>query len=118
MNTNSKYNPKRYIRRRNGTRQRNHTKLRIKQESQETTIIIINNVIYAPDCPLGLISPQQLHRQSKAKGYGQSCMKTDENASTLFNGVDKYTCEYHSKTKIPTVSCVSHLTNKTLQTTS
>jgi hypothetical protein len=25
--------------------------------------------MYAPDCPIGLISPQQLHRQSKAKGH-------------------------------------------------
>jgi hypothetical protein len=41
--------------------------LKINQENKETTILVIDNVIYAPDCPIRLISPQQLHRQSKAK---------------------------------------------------
>jgi hypothetical protein len=32
--------------------------LRIKQENQETTILVIDNLIYAPDCPIRLIIPQ------------------------------------------------------------
>jgi hypothetical protein len=43
--------------------------LKIQQENQENIILIIDNVIYVPDCPIRLISPQQLHRQSKARGY-------------------------------------------------
>jgi hypothetical protein len=46
--------------------------LKIQQENQENIILIIDNVIYAPDCPIRLISPQQLHRQSKARGYDNS----------------------------------------------
>jgi hypothetical protein len=42
----------------------------IKQENQETTILVIDNIIYTPPaCPIRLISPQQLHSQSKAKGH-------------------------------------------------
>jgi hypothetical protein len=41
--------------------------LRIKQQNQETTTPVIDNAIYAPDCPIRLICPQQLHRQSKVK---------------------------------------------------
>jgi hypothetical protein len=36
--------------------------LRIQQEKQEKIILIIDKVIYAPDCHIRLISPQQLHR--------------------------------------------------------
>jgi hypothetical protein len=36
---------------------------KIQQENQENIILIIDNIIYAPDCPIRLISPQQLHRQ-------------------------------------------------------
>jgi hypothetical protein len=46
--------------------------LKIKQENQETKILVIDNVIYAPDCSIRLISPQQLHRKSKVKGHEHS----------------------------------------------
>jgi hypothetical protein len=48
--------------------------LKIQQENQETIILIIDNVIYAPDCPIRLISPQQLHRQPKTKIATISCL--------------------------------------------
>jgi hypothetical protein len=80
-------------------------------------MLIIDNVIYAPDYPLRLISPQKLHLQSKAKRHEQPRFTTDENTATLFHGRDKYTRDYHPKTKIPTLRCVAHLTNKTPQTT-
>jgi hypothetical protein len=37
------------------------------KENKENMILIIDNAIYAPDCPIQLVGPQQLHRQSKAK---------------------------------------------------
>jgi hypothetical protein len=80
--------------------------LKIQQEHQENIIIIIDNVIYAPDCPIRLISPQQLHRQSKARGYDNSCFTTDEIAATLYDRGDTFKCEYHPETKIPTISCL------------
>jgi hypothetical protein len=40
--------------------------LKINQTNKEPIILIIDNVIYAPDCPILLISPQKLHHQSKA----------------------------------------------------
>jgi hypothetical protein len=80
--------------------------LKIQQESQENTILIIDNVIYAPDCPIRLISPQQLHRQPKDHGYDSSCFTTDETTSTLYHGGDTFKYEYHPKTKIPTTSCL------------
>jgi hypothetical protein len=52
-----------YSRRPDGARQRNH-KTKKKQENRETTTLVIDNVMYAPDCPIQ-ISTQQLHRQSK-----------------------------------------------------
>jgi hypothetical protein len=85
----------------------------MKQENQGTTILIIDNVIYAPECRIRLISPKQLHRQSKAKEHEHSCFTTDENTATLFHRGDKYTCDYHPKTKIPTISCITHITLKT-----
>jgi hypothetical protein len=33
--------------------------LKIHQENKENIILIIDNVIYAPDCPIRLMSPQQ-----------------------------------------------------------
>jgi hypothetical protein len=60
--------------------------LKIKQENKETTILVIDNVIYAPYCPIRLIRPQQLHRQSKEKGRKHSCLATEENTPTLFHG--------------------------------
>jgi hypothetical protein len=42
---------------------RGTVQLKIQQENQENIIMIIDNIIYAPDCPIRLISPQQLHRQ-------------------------------------------------------
>jgi hypothetical protein len=72
--------------------------LRITQENKENIILIIDNVIYAPDCPISLISLQQLHRKSKAKGHGNSCFTTEENTATLFHGGDMFTCDYHPKT--------------------
>jgi hypothetical protein len=69
--------------------------------------LVIDNGIYAPDCPIRLISPQQLHRQSKAKGHDNSCFTTEEATATLYHGGDKFTCVYHPKTKIPTLSCIT-----------
>jgi hypothetical protein len=80
--------------------------LKIQQENQENIILIIYNVIYAPDCPIRLISPQQLHRQSKTRGYDSSCFTTDETTATLYHRGDTFKCEYHPRTKIPTISCL------------
>jgi RNA-binding protein YhbY len=60
--------------------------LKINQENKETKILVIDNVIYAPDCPIQLISPQQLHRQSQAKGNKNSCFTIEENIATIFHG--------------------------------
>jgi hypothetical protein len=78
--------------------------LKIQQENQENIILIIDNVIYAPDCPIRLISPQQLHRQSKARGYDNSCFTTDETTAALYHGGDTFKCEYHPKKKFPQVA--------------
>jgi hypothetical protein len=80
--------------------------LKIQQENQENIILIIDNVIYAPDFPIRLISQQQLHRQSKARGYDSSCFTTDETTATLYHGGDTFKCEYHPRTKIPTIGCL------------
>jgi hypothetical protein len=80
--------------------------LKIQQKHQEHIILIIDNVIYAPDCPIRIISPQQLHRQSKARGYDNSCFTTDETTATIYHGGDTFKCEYHPRTKIPTISCL------------
>jgi hypothetical protein len=93
--------------------------LKIQQKNQENIILIIDNVIYAPDCPIRLISPQQLHIQSKACGYDNSCFTTDETTdettATLYHGGDTFKCEYHPKTKIPTISCLPANTAPTQQ---
>jgi hypothetical protein len=69
--------------------------------------LVIDNVIYAPDCPIRLISRQQLHRQSKAKGHDNSCLTTEETTATLYHRGATFTCAYHPKTKIPTLSCIT-----------
>jgi hypothetical protein len=56
---------------------RGTVQLKIHQENKENIILIIDNVIYAPECPIHLISPQQLHRQSKARGHEKSCFTTE-----------------------------------------
>jgi hypothetical protein len=86
---------------------RGTVQLKIHQENKENIILVIHNVIYAPDCPIRLISPQQLHRQSKAKGHDNSCFTTEETTATLYHGGDTFTCAYHPKTKIPTLSCIT-----------
>jgi hypothetical protein len=75
-------------------------------------MLIIDNVIYAPDCPMRLLSPQQLHSRSKAKGYTQSYFTTEENTATLFHVGDTYLCDYNPKTKIPTISCIPLMKDK------
>jgi hypothetical protein len=80
--------------------------LKIHQENKENIILVIDNVIYAPDCPIQLIPPQKLHRHSKAKGHDSSCFTAEETTSTLYHGGDTFTCAYHPKTKIPTLSCI------------
>jgi hypothetical protein len=60
--------------------------LKIHQNNTDNIILVIDNVIYAPDFPIRLISPQQLHRQSKAKGHENSCFTTEETTATLYNG--------------------------------
>jgi hypothetical protein len=42
---------------------RGNVQLKIHQEKKDNIILVIDNVIYAPDCPIRLIIPQQLHRQ-------------------------------------------------------
>jgi hypothetical protein len=93
---------------------RGTVQLKIHQENKENIILVIENVIYAPACPIQLISPQQLHRQSKAKRHDNSRFTTEETTSTLYHGGDTLTCAYHPKTKIPTLSCITD--NKTQKT--
>jgi hypothetical protein len=40
-----------------------------------------------------------------------------KNSNTISRG-DTFICDYHPKTKIPTLSCITHQTNKKTQTTS
>jgi hypothetical protein len=40
---------------------RGTVQLKIHQENKDNIILVIENVIYAPYCPIRLISPQQLH---------------------------------------------------------
>jgi hypothetical protein len=80
--------------------------------------LIIDNVIYAPDCPTRIISPQQLHRKVKAKGHENSCFTTEETTATLFHGGDTFTSTYHPKTKIPTLCCVKDKSDKRIYITS
>jgi hypothetical protein len=86
--------------------------------NQENIILIKDNVIYAPDCPVQLINLQQLHRQSKAKGHENSCFTTEENTATLFHGGDTFKCDYHPKSKIPTLCCIADKNNKRTYTPS
>jgi hypothetical protein len=89
------------------TRGRGTVQLKIHQENKENIILIIDNVIYAPECPVRLISPQQLHRQSKARGHENLCFMTEETTATIFHRGDTFTCAYHRKTKIPTLRCIT-----------
>jgi hypothetical protein len=97
---------------------RGTVQLGITQENKENIILVIDNVIYAPDCPIRLISTHQLHRQSKAKGHENSCFTTEENTATLFHGRNTFTCEYHPKTKKPTLCFIKDKSNKTTYTPS
>jgi hypothetical protein len=90
---------------------RGTVQLKIHQNDTDNIILVIYNVIYAPDCPIQLIIPQQLHRQSKAKGHENSCFTTEETTATLYHGGDTFTCAYHPTTKIPTLNCITD--NKT-----
>jgi hypothetical protein len=92
---------------------RGTVQIKIHQENKESTILIIDNFIYAPDCPIRLISPQQLHRQSKERGHENSCFTTEETATTLHHGGDTFTCAYHPKIKIPTLSCITDSKTRT-----
>jgi hypothetical protein len=94
---------------------RGTVQLKIHQENKENIILVIDNVIYAPDCPIQLISPQKLHRQSKAKGHNNSCFTTEETTATLYHGGDTFTCAYHPKTKIPTLNCITDSTTQKIQ---
>jgi hypothetical protein len=42
---------------------RGTVQLKEHQDNKDNIILVINNVIYTSDCPIRLISPQQLHRQ-------------------------------------------------------
>jgi hypothetical protein len=79
----------------------------INQENKENIILVIDNVIYAPECPIRLISPQQLQRRSNAKGHENSCFTTEETTATLLHGGDTFTYDYHPKTKIPALRCIT-----------
>jgi hypothetical protein len=86
---------------------RGTVQLKAPQENNENIILIIDNIIYAPECPIRLISRQQLNRQSKAREHENLCFTTEENTATLFHGGDTFTCAYHPRTKIPTLSCIT-----------
>jgi hypothetical protein len=88
---------------------------KIRQENKDNIVLVIDNVIYAPDFPIRLISPQQLHRQSKAKGHDNSCFTTEETTATLYHGGDTFTCAYHTKTKIPTLNCITDSKTEKIQ---
>jgi hypothetical protein len=94
---------------------RGTVQLKIYQEHKDNIIFVIDNVIYAPDCPIRLISPQQLHRQSKSKGHENSCFTTEETTATLYHGGDTFTCAYHPKTKIPTLNCITDSKTQKIQ---
>jgi hypothetical protein len=81
--------------------------LKIHQENKENILLIIDNAIHAPQCPIHLISPQQLHRQPKARGHENSCFATEETTATLVHGGDTFMCAYHPKTKIPTLRWIT-----------
>jgi hypothetical protein len=51
--------------------------------------------------------------QSKARGHENLCFTTEENTATLFHGGDSFTCDYHPKTKIPTLSCITDIKTRT-----
>jgi hypothetical protein len=85
---------------------RGTVQLKIHQENKENIILIIYNVIYALECPIHLISPQQSHRQSKARGHENWCFTTEETAATLFHGGDIFMCACHPKAKNPTLHCI------------
>jgi hypothetical protein len=99
---------------------RGTVQLKIQQENQEHIILIIDNVIYASDCLIRLTSPEQLHRQSKSRGYDNSCFTTDETTATLYHGGDTFKCKNYPNTKIPTISCLTVKTAPTqhIQSTS
>jgi hypothetical protein len=77
--------------------------------------LVIDNVIYAPYCPIRLIRPQQLQRQSKAKGHDNSCFTTEETTATLYHGGATFTCAYHPQIKIPTLSCITDSITQKIQ---
>jgi hypothetical protein len=95
---------------------RGTVQLKIHQENKENIILIIDNVIYAPDFPIQLISPHQLHRQSKARRHENSCFTMEETTATLHRGGDTFTCAYHPKTTIPTLSCITDSKTRTTHT--
>jgi hypothetical protein len=70
---------------------RGTVQLKIHQENKENAILIIDNVIYAPYCPIRLISPQQLHRQSNARKHEKSCCRQKKPLQPYFTG------EIHSR---------------------
>jgi hypothetical protein len=94
---------------------RGTVQLKIHQKNKDNIILVIDNLIYAPDCPIQLISPQQLHRQSKAKGHENSCFTMEETTAALYHGGDTFTCAYHPKTKIPTLNCITDSKTQKIQ---
>jgi hypothetical protein len=94
---------------------RGTVQLKIHQENKDNIILVIDYVIYAPDCPIRLIIPKQLYRQSKAKGHENSCFTTEETTATLYHGGDTFTCAYHPKTKIPTLNCITDSKTQKIQ---
>jgi hypothetical protein len=90
---------------------RGYIQLKIHQKITDNIILVIDNVIYTPDCPIRIIIPQQLHRQLKSKGHKKSCFTTEETTASLYHGGDTFTCAHHPKTKIPTLNCTTD--NKT-----
>jgi hypothetical protein len=94
---------------------RGTVQFKIHQENKDNIILAIYNVTYAPYCPIRLISPQQLHRQSKAKGHENSCFTTEETTATLYHGRETLTCAYNQKTKIPTLNCITDSKTQKIQ---
>jgi hypothetical protein len=47
------------------------------------------------------------------KRHENSCFTTEENTDRLFHRGDALTCDYHPKTKIPTLCCITDKNKKT-----
>jgi hypothetical protein len=112
--TNKKHNTKRDNRRSNSPMQRSRTTQNTPRKHRQHHVGHRQCNI-RPDCPIRLISPQQLHKQSKSEGHENSCFTTKEKNNPISRG-DTFAYAYHPKTKIPTLNCIAD--SKTQKTAS